>query len=59
MSVSNPIKHVLRVFLNGFKNEPFYEFIGEVTLKIDLVWNRKNQPEKFIKNSERACTKEE
>ena len=23
--------------LNGFKNEPFYEFIGEVILKINLI----------------------
>ena len=40
---------VVRV-LNGFKNEPFYEFIGEVILKINLVWNTKTS-EKFIKNS--------
>ena len=35
--------------LNGFKNEPLYEFIGEVILKI-------NGSEKFIKNSERVFT---
>ena len=23
--------------LNGFKNEPFYEFIGEVILEINLI----------------------
>ena len=37
-------------FLDGFENEPFYEFIGEVILKINLVWNTKTS-EKFIKNS--------
>ena len=25
--------------LNGFKNEPFYEIIGGVILKINLVWD--------------------
>ena len=49
----HPIKHVLLVFLNGFKNEPFYEFIGEVILKINLIWDVKSS-EKFIKNSERV-----
>ena len=39
--------------LNGFKNEPFYEFIGEVILKINLIWEVKTS-EKFIKNSERV-----
>ena len=29
-------------FLDGFENEPFYEFIGEVILKINLVWDVKN-----------------
>ena len=39
--------------LNGFKNEPFSEFLGEVILKINLVWDVKSS-EKFIKNSERV-----
>ena len=38
---------------NGFKNEPFYEFIEEVILKINLIWGGKTS-EKFIKNSERV-----
>ena len=39
--------------LNGFKNEPFYELIGEVILKINLIWEVKTS-EKFMKNSERV-----
>ena len=41
--------HELRGFFNGFKNEPSYEVIGEVILKIDLVWDVK----KLIKKIER------
>ena len=33
--------------LNGFKNEPFYEFIGEVILKINLYLRRKKQQETY------------
>ena len=33
----NVLKHVLEFFLNGFKNKPSYEFIGEVILKINLI----------------------
>ena len=39
--------------LNGFKNEPLYEFLGEVILKINLIWEVKTS-EKFIKNIERV-----
>ena len=39
--------------LNGFKNEPFNEFIGEVILKINLIWEVKNQRE--IYQEQRAC----
>ena len=39
--------------LNGFKNEPFYELIGEVILKINLIWDLKTS-DKFIKKSERV-----
>ena len=36
-----------------FKNEPFYEIIGEVILKMNLIWDVKIS-EKFVKNSERV-----
>ena len=52
-SVLDTIKHVRECFRNGVKNEPFYEFIGEIILKINLVWNV-NDSKKFIKNSERV-----
>ena len=50
-SVLDPIKQVRECFRNGVKNEPFYEFIGEVILKVNLVSNV-NDSKKFIKNSE-------
>ena len=40
-------------FLDGFQNEPFDEFIGEVALQMNLIWDVKTN-EKFIKNSECA-----
>ena len=48
----DPIKHGLRVFLNGFKNEPSHEFIGEVILKKNLAVRDVKTNEKFINNSE-------
>ena len=33
------IKLVLQVFWTASKTWPFYEFIGEVILKINLIWN--------------------
>ena len=41
--------------MNGFKNKPSYEFIGETTVifKINLVWDVKTS-EKSINNRERV-----
>ena len=51
----NPIKHALYVSVlnDGFKNGPFYEFIGEIILKINLIRDVKTS-KKLIKNSERV-----
>ena len=40
-------------FKNGFKNYSSYQFIVEVILKINVVWDVKTS-EKLIKNSERV-----
>ena len=48
-----PDKTLTASVLNGFKNEPFYEFIGEVILKINLICEVKTS-EIFIKNGERV-----
>ena len=43
--------HAVSVLNDGFKNEPFYVFIGEVMLKINLIRDVKTS-KKLIKNSE-------
>ena len=41
----DPIKHVLRVLLNGFKNDPFHKFNGVVIFVHQRCLSRKNQRE--------------
>ena len=43
--------HAVSVLNDGFKNGPFYEFIGEIILKINLIRDVKTS-KKLIKNSE-------